>query len=156
MRGIGAAAHSGDGRDGDACAESRAPADSGSHAHASPYADSGPYADSASHAHASPYADSGPVQHSSFKVDAGSTSRVTIDAFAGNEIQFEFRADLAINVLLMGPDGVQLGRWDRVDSLSVTSVTARSSGDHEMIFDNSFSLLTPKSVTLAVRVVAGR
>ena len=83
-------------------------------------------------------------------------TRVTIDAFAGNEIQFEFRADLDINVRLVGPDGAQLGRWDRVDSLSMTNVTARSSGDHEMVFDNSFSLLTPKSVTLTVRVVPGR
>ena len=81
---------------------------------------------------------------------------MTINAFAGNEIQFEFRADLDINVRLAGPDGSQLGRWHRVNSLSMTTVTARSSGDHEMIFDNSFSLVTPKSVTLAVRVVPGR
>lgn len=97
-----------------------------------------------------------PFETLSFKVDAGNASRVTIDAFAGNEIQFEFSADLDINVRLVGPDGGQLGRWDRVNSRSMTTVTARSSGDHEMIFDNSFSLVTPKSVTLTVRVVPGR
>ena len=96
-----------------------------------------------------------PFETVSFKVNARSASKMTIDALEGNEIQFELSADLDINVRLVGPDGAQLGRWDRVDSLT-RNVTARSSGEHEMIFDNSFSLLKSKSVTLSARVVPGR
>ena len=61
-------------------------------------------------------------------------------------------SNLDINVELIDPLGAQLGRWSKVDSLS-GEATARNTGVHTMLFDNSYSLFTSKDVDLRYRVV---
>ena len=72
---------------------------------------------------------------------------------AGSRVEFQFQADLDINLRLFDPRGILLTRWDRVDLLSLQTIHADSTGQHRLHFDNSYSLLTPKAVDLTYRVV---
>ena len=94
-----------------------------------------------------------PVLTSSFKVPAGNAYRVTFDMNAGNRLEFAFQADLDINVSFVAPNGHAIGEWARVDQLSGRVLSTTLTGPHELVFDNSFSLFTSKSVTLYMRVL---
>ena len=94
-----------------------------------------------------------PFKDISFKVSAGSEYRVSLSMDAGSRLEFQFQSDLDINVWMLDPIGGSLGRWDRVDALSGTSITAKTDGVHFLVFDNSFSVFTGKAVDLKYRVV---
>ena len=93
-----------------------------------------------------------PFKDISFKVSAGSEYRVSLSMDASSRLEFQFQSDLDINVQMLDPIGGSLGRWDRVDALSGTSITAKTDGVHLLVFDNSFSVFTGKAVDLKYRV----
>ncbi len=72
---------------------------------------------------------------------------------AGSRVEFQFDANLDINLRLYDPRGILLTRWDRVDLLSLQRVRADSTGQYRLEFDNSFSLFAPKAVDVTYRVV---
>ena len=93
-----------------------------------------------------------PFETTSFKVDARNEYRVSFQLNEGSTLELEFEADLDINVILLGPLETELERWDRVERLSGHSVKADQDGDYVLVFDNSFSMLTPKAVHLRTRI----
>ena len=70
----------------------------------------------------------------------------------GARFKFQFRSDLDINVALLDPFGNTLSYLRRADSWS-SETTAEATGVHSLVFDNSFSVVTSKSVNLTYRVV---
>ena len=94
-----------------------------------------------------------PTKTVSFKISAGDQYVVNLDMSAGSRLEFRFTSDLDINFQLLGPlRGAPLGNYPRVGQVNHEYV-ARDSGTHSLVFDNSFSLLTSKSVRLTYRVV---
>ena len=71
----------------------------------------------------------------------------------GSRLEYQFRSDLDIDVRLLDPMGAKLVGWGRVESFSTQSTTATMTGVYALVFDNSFSLMTSKSVDLTYRVV---
>ena len=78
---------------------------------------------------------------------------MTVDLRAGYRLEFDFKADLDLNLRLMDPKGNRIGNWARITVLNGYIYTAESSGIYELVFDNEFSLFTPKTVDLRFRVV---
>ena len=93
-----------------------------------------------------------PFVSTTFKVGAGSATTVSQSMQAGSRIEFQFTADLDINVRLQDPMGAEVGSWDRVTSHG-SNFTAAMTGVHQLVFDNSFSFLTAKTVDLKKRIV---
>ena len=94
-----------------------------------------------------------PTQSVSFKVSAGDAYRVTLSMSAGSSFEYRFVSDLDINVFFTDPFGAQIGRWERIKSIGKTRIGVEATGVHALVFDNSFSMFTSKSVDLTYRVV---
>lgn len=93
-----------------------------------------------------------PFKTTTFKVNAGSTHTFSFDLPAGARVEYRYSADLDFNFRVTDPQDNTLTRSDR----SITgegSINADRLGRYTFIFDNSFSILTPKTVTFTSRVV---
>ena len=95
-----------------------------------------------------------PVRTMSFEVQANSGYEVKITTAAGARLELQFQSDLDITFRLLAPNGEDVGRWERVETLTEVHHTSSYSGEYRLEFDNTFSLFTPKKVTLDYRVVA--
>ena len=78
---------------------------------------------------------------------------MTVDLRPGYRLEFDFKADLDLNLQLIDPKGNRIGNWDRVTVLNGHTHTAETSGIYELVFDNEYSLFAPKTVDLRVGVV---
>ena len=78
---------------------------------------------------------------------------MTVDLRPGYRLEFDFKADLDLNLRLIDPRGNRIGNWARITILNRYIYAAESSGIYELVFDNEFSLFTPKTVDLRFRVV---
>ena len=94
-----------------------------------------------------------PIKQDVLKIEAGGIQQFAVGLAEGDRLYFSFKADLDINVRLVGPFGRELGSWERVKALGERNVTATTSGVHTLTFDNAFSVFTSKTVTLKHRVV---
>ena len=94
-----------------------------------------------------------PVRTVSFAVQPNAGYEVKITTTPGARLELEFRSDLDINFRLLAPNGEDVGRWERVETLTEVQHTSSYAGEYRLEFDNTFSLLTPKKVTLDYRVV---
>ena len=89
---------------------------------------------------------------------AGDSREIEISAQTGSAIEYWFKVDtssnfnLDINFRIRSPDGGDLAGEDRVSDGSGT-VEALLHGRYALIFDNSFSILTPKTITYMYVVV---
>ncbi len=97
--------------------------------------------------------DSTSFQRSNFEIRAGEKVSHVIEVEAGQTLEFRAEASRDINVLLLAPDGQELGRWERADHLEPQSIEAEVSGGYLFEFDNSYSRVTRKSVTLLHRII---
>ena len=82
-----------------------------------------------------------------FKVGAGDTYQIPIDVRVGTEISYRFTVDLDLDFRIVDPyDSLlrQIPRVKRADG----SLIAKFEGRYRLIFDNSFSLFTSKTVNL--------
>ena len=102
---------------------------------------------------AEPIATPVPFQSVTFEVQAGGEYRLSLEARSGHLIEFRFNVDLDIDLIVLDPTGSEIGHWDRVESHSGIQKTAEHDGIYTLIFDNSFSFFTPKSVQVDYRVV---
>ena len=87
-----------------------------------------------------------------FKVNAGKEYEVSFDMREGSTFNYAFKSDLDINALIVDPRGNMRASWDRVYQHE-GSYIADTPGIHRMVFDNSFSLLTAKNVSLRYQVI---
>ena len=94
-----------------------------------------------------------PWETTTFKVPAGNEYRLALPVPAGARIEYKFNADLDINVWLLDPLGNRMVGADRVERASGRG-TAKSLGTYVLLFDNSYSLFTGKSVNLTYRVLS--
>lgn len=78
---------------------------------------------------------------------------MTVDLRLGYRLEFDYEADLDLNLRLIDPRGNRIGNWARITVLNRYTHAAESSGIYELVFDNEFSLFTPKTVDLRFRVV---
>ena len=82
-----------------------------------------------------------------FEVHAGQEFPIPWDMRTGAKLRFEFSSDLDINFRIVGPADLELARSERTFSES-GDFTADKAGTYTLIFDNSFSWLTSKLVSL--------
>ncbi len=80
-------------------------------------------------------------------------SSTAFEIESGHTLEFRVEASRDVNKLLLDPEGQELGRWDRADHIELNSFKAEVTGEHILEFDNSYSRLTRKSVTLLYRVL---
>ena len=90
-----------------------------------------------------------------FKVPAGQTYEVAIDVTAGAEITYRFTANLDVNFRIIDPYDNLLRQASRVESAN-GGIVARDEGRHRFIFDNTFSIVTSKTVDLNYQVKSRR
>ena len=91
-----------------------------------------------------------------FKVPAGQKHETRLQAGVGYLIEFRFDSDSDINVSLYDPHGLEVGRWHRLDSHAGVQHIAEKNGVYVLRFDNSFSVVTSKRVSVTMRVVPPR
>ena len=82
-----------------------------------------------------------------FKVEARQIYEVAIDLKPGTEVTYSFTADLDVNFRVIDPYDNVLRQASRVESANGGFV-ARDEGRHRLIFDNTYSLVTAKTVDL--------
>ena len=82
-----------------------------------------------------------------FKVEAGEAYEVPIDVKRGTEISYRFAADLDVDFRIVDPYDDLLREAPRVRRAD-GSLIASVEGRHRLIFDNSFSVFTPKTIDL--------
>ena len=91
-------------------------------------------------------------------IQSGKGVEFKINGVAGASIAYEFQVDtrsnssLDIDFRIIGPTGEVLVREDRVQN-GDGSRTAPITGQYTLIFDNSFSILTPKTIVLVFAAV---
>ena len=91
-------------------------------------------------------------------IQSGKGMEFKINGVAGASIVYEFKVDtrsnssLDIDFRISGPTGEVLVREDRVQN-GDGSLTAPISGQYTLVFDNSFSILTPKTIVLVFATV---
>ncbi len=93
-----------------------------------------------------------PFKDTSFKVPAGNEYQLSLSMTAGSTFEYRFQSDLDINVRIIDPFGDSMVSWERVLENSGTTM-ANVTGVHQVVFDNSFSLFTSKTVQLSYRMV---
>ena len=76
-----------------------------------------------------------------------SKETATVGLSSGDSVSGSFSASSAINFQVTDPNGNILVTYDRIVSTSF-SFSASMTGTYTMTFDNSFSLITSKTVTL--------
>ncbi len=76
-----------------------------------------------------------------------------IEVESGATLEFRVEASRDVSILLLDPEGRELGNWERVKHIDMQSIEAESDGEHILQFDNSYSRLMRKSVTLLYRVL---
>ncbi len=94
-----------------------------------------------------------PFTNITFKVPNGDSHAMPIDLSVGDRLEFRFESDLDIRFVIQGPDNSNIRDFGRVESLGNHEITAESPGTHELFFDNGFSVLTSKTVTVVYRIV---
>ena len=94
----------------------------------------------------------------SLNVPAGESYQLPFDVEAGTEIRYlfvinedEFQ-DVDVTFSVLDPSGKAVVFDERVKNAEGSMVT-RDSGHYTLVFDNSFSLLTSKDITLAYDVI---
>ena len=94
-----------------------------------------------------------PVQFksTSFKVDAGAVYEVSVPMREGHRLEYRFTANLDVDFEIVSPMGLQRARKDRVTATE-GALTAAETGVHKLRFDNGFSWLTAKNISLTYRV----
>ena len=102
---------------------------------------------------AEPDSDSQPFERSNIEVRAGQMVTHGIEVESGHTLEFRVEASRDVNMLLLDPEVQELGSWDRADHIELNSFKAEVTGEHILEFDNSYSRLTRKSVTLLYRVL---
>ena len=94
-----------------------------------------------------------PFETFTFKVGAGTSSGLEVHALRGTRIEVQVTSDNDINLELRAPDGSQIQQWHRVISTPTIRHVATAAGTHRVVFDNSFSMFTSKTVTVRYRAV---
>ena len=92
-------------------------------------------------------------ERSNIQVRAGERVNHGIEIESDHTLEFRVEASRDLNILLLDPDGQELGRWDRADHVKLHSIEAEVTGGYLFEFDNSYSHVTRKSVTLLYRVM---
>ena len=82
-----------------------------------------------------------------FTVSAGELHEIAFNAGPGTEFSFSWDADLDLNFRISDPSGRWVADELRVESGEGSLVTD-ATGLYSLVFDNTFSILTPKTVTL--------
>ena len=82
-----------------------------------------------------------------FKVAAGGSYEIPFDVRVGTEITYRFTADLDVDFRIIDPYDNLLRQASRVESAN-GSIVAKDEGRHRFIFDNTFSLVTSKTIDL--------
>ena len=97
--------------------------------------------------------DSPAFQRLNFDVRAGQKVNHSVEVEAGQTLEFRVEASRDVNVWLFDPQGLELGRWERANHVELDSIEAEVTGGYLFEFDNSYSRVTRKSVTLLHRVI---
>ena len=94
-----------------------------------------------------------PLQEVTFLVKPGSATEISIEMSKGDVLEYAFQSSSDIDFAVHSPTGGRLGGWSRVISLSTRQFQADVHGTHALVFSNTFSLVTSKSVALEYRVL---
>ncbi len=94
-----------------------------------------------------------PFERSYFEVRAGHEVAHDVEVESGHTLEYRVEASRDVNIWLFDPRGLELGRWERADHIALDSLEAELSGEYTFEFDNSYSRVTRKSVTLLYRVL---
>ena len=93
-----------------------------------------------------------PALTTSFKVGAGRVYEFPLDVQAGTIIEYSYAADSDFNFSIVDPrNNVLISRPRTLSDQG--QVKADSLGRYTLVFDNGFSIITSKNVTLQYRVV---
>ena len=98
--------------------------------------------------------DAPPFERSYLEVRAGQKVGHDVEIESGHTLEYRVEASRDVNILLLDPEGRELGRWERADHIELDSLEAELSGEYLFEFDNSYSRVTRKSVTLLYRVIS--
>ena len=91
--------------------------------------------------------------YSGFRVSAGDTHEITFQLETGTEITYKMVVnDLDLNFGILDPMMRVSHARTRVESAEGSFVT-NTPGRYTFVFDNSFSLLAPKAITFAYRII---
>ena len=94
-----------------------------------------------------------PPQTVTFKVLAGEGYEFSYPLIEGDRVEYRIEADLDLDFYVLDPLGYTLEYWERVEQVGQSYFIAELTGVHHLVFDNYFSAVTSKTVTLTYRVV---
>ena len=97
--------------------------------------------------------DSPPFERSYIEVRPGHKVSHDVEVESGAILEYRVEASGDVNVWLFDPQGLELGRWERADHVALDSIEAELTGGYTFEFDNYYSRVTRKSVTLLHRVI---
>ena len=87
-----------------------------------------------------------------FTVPAGKLHEITFNAAPGAEFSFSWNANLDLNFRISDPSGRWVANELHVE-IGEGSLATTASGRYSLVFDNTFSIFAPKTVTLYYAIV---